>query len=150
MRTIYQHPHTSQASLGLRTHFVPHLSFTFLTSVQPAVKSVGPASSCSDVQTEDSLELRRAGDGEGMPLEPADSRDVDEDVVSTAELELSLQHQPAYPGLESRGLHCQGVTVAWETSRSEIELEPLSSPRHSASKVRSLQRRKRRPGRRVQ
>ena len=117
MRPGYQDLQASQASLRLRTDFVHLPSLAGLCSLQATVESVGPASSRSDVETEECRELRRAGDGEGMPLEPADLRDVDEDIISAPEVKFSLQHQPRHPGLESSGLHHQAVSVACQISQ---------------------------------
>ena len=119
MRPSYQDLHGTQArpDLRLRTDFVHLLGLAGLSSLQATVESVGPASSRSDVETEDCWELWWTGDGEGMPLEPADLRDVDEDIISAPEVKLSLQHQPRHPGLESSGLNHQAVSVACQISQ---------------------------------
>ena len=112
MRTVNVHLEIP-LTLQLRSHLSQgRLGPASRAGGDKTMESLGPSSHSSDVQAEHSLLLGGAGDGEGVPLELADLRDVDDDVIPRCEVELSLQHQPRDGGLQSSGLHGHGLSVA--------------------------------------
>ena len=59
------------------------------------VKTVGPVADRPDVEGDGVCLLGRRRDGEGMPFEVGDGRDVEEDVVARLEVEVGrpLDHK---------------------------------------------------------
>ena len=94
------------------------------------VDSVGPLPDPADVNGEGVVDLGGGADGEGMPLEPGDLWDLDEDPVPGAEVEAGrpLDDEVGDPGGEDDPSRHQGPTPAHQTVEDPVD--ELDGPDH--------------------